>query len=421
MASTWTVNQLVKITKTQVDRLRPPERGQAFLRDRELKGFAVRVTANGVKSFILEKRIDGRTRRMTLGRYPELTAEQARREAQKQLGQIATGVDPVAEAQQRERLRTTLQEAFNDYKKTRKNLRPRTLYDYERLLEVAFSDWKRRALVSISKDMVAKRHQKLGTERGPAYANLAMRFLRALFNFAIATYEDRNGVPMLPFNPVDRLNQTRAWYRVERRRTVIRPHQLPAWYRAVLDLRSEDRNEPGSVVADYLLLLLFTGLRREEGARLRWEEVDLAHRTLLVRDTKNHEPLLLPLPAFLCDLLEQRRRVAVNDYVFPGRYGSGRLQEPRPQMRKVIEQSGVEFTIHDLRRTFITLAESLDISAYALKRLVNHKMHHDVTAGYIISDIERLRGPMDRISAALLQAIAITEGEPLEQPATADP
>ncbi|MDG1286327.1 MAG: hypothetical protein P8P30_02045 [Rickettsiales bacterium] len=55
--------------------------------------------------------------------------------------------------------------------------------------------------------------------------------------------------------------------------------------------------------------------------------------------------------------------------------------------------------LHDLRRTFITTAESLDISAYALKRLVNHKNSNDVTSGYIIMDTERLRKPMEQISA----------------------
>ena len=67
------------------------------------------------------------------------------------------------------------------------------------------------------------------------------------------------------------------------------------------------------------------------------------------------------------------------------------------------------FTIHDLRRTFITIAESLDISAYAVKRLVNHKMTNDVTAGYIVSDVERLRNPMECIATNLLKLMKISE------------
>ena len=77
--------------------------------------------------------------------------------------------------------------------------------------------------------------------------------------------------------------------------------------------------------------------------------------------------------------------------------------EPRRQVQKVIKIFGVSFTLHDLRRTFIAIAESIDISAYALKSLVNHKMTNDVTAGYIVSGVERSRKPMELISARLQQ------------------
>lgn len=60
-------------------------------------------------------------------------------------------------------------------------------------------------------------------------------------------------------------------------------------------------------------------------------------------------------------------------------------------MEKVISHSGIQFIIHDLRRTFIMIAEGLDISAYAVKRLANHKMKHDITSSYTVTDVERLR------------------------------
>jgi len=71
-------------------------------------------------------------------------------------------------------------------------------------------------------------------------------------------------------------------------------------------------------------------------------------------------------------------------------------------MKRVVEASGVTFTLHDLRRTFVTVAEGLDIPAYALKRLLNHKMRNDVTAGYIVTDVERLRGPMQQVTDYIL-------------------
>jgi integrase len=385
-----------------VDRLHAPTAGQAFTRDAELKGFAVRITTSGAKSFILEKRIDGKVKRLTLGRYPELTVEQARKEAHKLLGHIATGRNPTAEKKQKELQATTLQKAFDDFLIARKNLKPRTLYDYMQLMKVAFPDWQNKALVDINKEMVAKRHTKVGAEHGEAYANLAMRFLRALFNFSIAQYEDGSGNALLRENPVVRLTQTRAWYRVERRQTVIKFHQLGPWYQGVMVLKNDKTSLQSALVADYLLFLLFTGLRRQEAATLKWTDIDLRGRSFTIRDTKNRETLTLPLTDFVYGLLEKRQAVAESEYVFAGSGKAGHLIEPRHQVQQVRDASGVSFTLHDLRRSYITIAESIDISAYALKRLVNHKMSNDVTAGYIVNDVERLRKPMQRIADFLL-------------------
>ena len=151
-----------------------------------------------------------------------------------------------------------------------------------------------------------------------------------------------------------------------------------------------------------MLLLLFTGLRRTEGMTLKWDAVDLTERTLLLSDTKNKEPLKLPLSDFVYGMLKERQELATSPYVFPGDGEYGHLIEPRKQMRKVTKASGVSFTLHDLRRTFITAAEGLDISIYAIKRLVNHKMTGDVTAGYVVPDAERLRVPMQQITDYLL-------------------
>ena len=90
----------MRITKNLIDKIKPPtEKSQMFYRDDQLKGFAARITKNGIISFVIEKSINGKVRRITLGRYGELTVEQARKEAQKLLGKIATGIDPIAENQ----------------------------------------------------------------------------------------------------------------------------------------------------------------------------------------------------------------------------------------------------------------------------------------------------------------------------------
>jgi integrase len=395
-------NQKVKLTQRVCDRALSPEKGQMFVRDTELKGFALRVTSKGTKTFVVEKRIEGRVRRISLGRSGEITLVQGRRLAQKTLGEVAMGIDPRAEQVHRKLCEKKLSEVYEDFKRARKYLKPRTLYDYDRYMNTVFGDWSKLPISRISKTMVLDRHSQIG-EKGEAYANLTMRFLRSVLNFAIERYEDAEGNPILKQNPVMVLTRTKAWYRVKRRSTLIKVHQLKDWYKAVDQLRGH--SDTATTVADYLELLLFTGMRRTEAATLLWHDVDLKARTLKIRDTKNHEDHIIPLTEHLVQFFKERSVLMRNDYVFHGLKGKGHLVEPKRQVRKVIEASGVDFTIHDIRRTFITVAESIDLSPYTIKRLVNHKMNNDVTSGYIVTDIERLRLPAEKISKYLESVI----------------
>lgn len=201
----------MKITKTVVDKLLVPEKGQKLYRDDLLIGFGVRVTATGSKAFFVEKRINGRSRRKTLGAYGHLTVSQARDLAQKFLGQVASGTDPLEVARVDQSRQIKLSEVFEEYLLVRKGLKPNTVFDYRRLMREAFADWQNKPMISISKDAIAKRHTKLG-ERSHARANNAMRLMRALFNFANGQYEDSEGKSLFIDNPVKRLSHTRAWY-----------------------------------------------------------------------------------------------------------------------------------------------------------------------------------------------------------------
>ena len=405
-----------KITKTEVEKLIVPtplgdgKTAQKRYYDTILKGFGVRVTSGGSKAFFIEKLVNKKLRRITLGRYPELTVEQARKQAQKLLGQIAIGIDPIAERREKKVKSITLKETFAAYLIARKELKPTTLLDYNRLMKQVFSDWLNKPLLEITKDMIAKRHREFG-ERSKARANSAMRLLRALFNFAAGEYEDSQGRSLIAENPVKRLSHTRAWYRVDRKQTVIMTLELHAWFKAVMEVRDERITGKSSILRDYFLLLLFTGLRRQEAIELTWDRVDFKAKTITITDTKNRHIHVLPLSDFLLDLFKNRKTESdPNDcFVFPGNGKTGYNVEPRKVMKKIIDQSGITFTLHDLRRTFITVAESLDIPAYALKRLLNHKMTQDVTAGYIVMDVERLRVPMQKITDHLLKLAEVKQ------------
>lgn len=394
------MSERINLTKNLIETLKPSANGKRlYLYDSKIPGFGLSITSTGTKSFLVYKKLKGKPQRFTLGQFPELSVEQARKEAQKLLGKIATGIDPIAEKQTQKLKVITLKEVFEDYLKARKDLKRRTKYDYERFVyHTVFAKWQNKPLLFITKDKVVSLHSSVGEERGTAYANSSMRLLRALFNFAAGQYEDAQGQSLILDNPVRRLSQTRAWYRTKRRETLIEGHQLPAWHQAVMELEND-------IVRDYLLLILLTGLRRNEAAKLEKTHIDLKSKILVIGDPKNRQTHRLPLTNYLYDLLKHRIDSSPNEYVFPGNGKEGYLIEPRKQMAKIIEKTGIQFTVHDLRRTFITIAESLDIPAYALKRLLNHKTTSDVTAGYIVMDVERLRKPMNKISAYIFKCI----------------
>lgn len=394
----------IKLTKTYVEALPFEVAGQKFYRDTELKGFGLRVGTSN-KVYIAEGKVNNKTVRVTIGRHGIFTAEQARLEAKSILGQIVRGINPNDVDRAKKAKSITLAEVYQAYLKARNNLKPRTIYDYDRFMKTYFANWADKPIASITKDLIAKKHKEIG-ERSEAQANLAMRFMRALFNFAMGQYEDSMGNPIMFDNPTKRLSQTRAWYRVERRQTFIKSHELPKWFKAVYALPTQDGYN-NLAVRDFLLLLIFTGLRREEGLALKWRDVDFQAKTLTIPDPKNRQAHTLPLSTFLYELLKKRyeENMEGSAFVFPGRGIKGYMDDPNKLMKKVVELSGITFTPHDLRRTFITIADSLDISSYALKRLANHKMNNDVTAGYIIGDAERLRAPMQLITNHLCQYI----------------
>jgi integrase len=161
---------------------------------------------------------------------------------------------------------------------------------------------------------------------------------------------------------------------------------------------------------DYVLLLLFTGLRRREAAALRWDQVDLKNKILRLgaSDVKAKRDLELPTSDFVHDLLSRRRRIGDTRWVFPATSRSGHVEEPRYYLDLVAEDCGVQVSAHDLRRTFVTVAEGTEMSSFALKALVNHSLGNgDVTAGYVQMSAERLRAPAQRVCDRLRELCGV--------------
>lgn len=388
----------VKLTSVWVRDLPFVEKGQAFYWD-VLPGFGVRVTP-GAKTYIAQKRVGAKTVRKVLGLSTVLTADAARKDAQQALAAMGRGEDLNAQKAEAKVKTITLATALEEYLKGR-TIKASTAANVRSVMGANFSDWMAKQVKDITPAMYLKRHGAM-TEKAAAGANLAGRYFRAIWNFNRAASAKADGTYVIPECPVKRVSETRKWNKVARRKTYIPNDRMPAFFAAINGLTSDRHPEHAAAFRDLLELYLRTGLRRAEGMGLAWADVSLAGRTFCIRDPKNGQDLTLPMSSQVLALFQRRKEATGGKgYVFAGAGETGRLTDPRKLHDRVREAYGEDFGFHDLRRTFATLAERLDLSGYAIKRLLNHSEGGDVTAGYLVHDPERLRDPMQRISDEL--------------------
>ena len=411
----------LKLTKTAVDRIPTPDTDRVDYFDTDLAGFGVRASRTAKTYFVLS-RVNGVLKRVSLGRHGVMTTDRARTEAMKRLAEMNEGVDPNRRKIQ-ERVRgITFQQVYDAYLTARPQMKRNTITVDKSLLSCHLSDWLKKPIQEITKDMVARRHLKISEDAGQNTANNAMRLFRRIYNFARSISDDE-----MPLNPVQRLSDSRQWFKVGRRQTVIKEHELPVWHTSL-------QNVANPVIRDFLLLLLLTGLRKNEALGLRWQDVDMQGKSFTIPETKNGKPHTLPMSDLLLELFSRRLDERVNGFVFPGAGKAGHLVEPKKQVAAMERQSrllmnnvsteaelqqmiandpdsvnpGLTFCLHDLRRTFASIAEN-EVSYSVLKRLMNHS-DKDVTQGYIVLNIEKLRLPMQQITNTIRELL--TEKQP---------
>ncbi len=336
-----------------------------------------RVSNTGNKSFVvLKKTSDGKTRRVTLGRFPDLSVSDARKMALAALIDLAQGIDPT-EVKRRQRFRNiTLQELLDRYLADKTNLREASVKDYTKIMNspFGFADWLNKPINEITRDMVLVRRKQF-----TGGADNKMRVLRLLMRYAVVTLK------ALDENPVDVMRDGSLWAKPTRRKRMIPSDNLKDWYSAVLNLE----NEKARV---YLLLLLHTGLRDQDVRYLEWKDVDFKNDCFIARDTKNSSDFTAYLaPQIKPYLRALHEKTGVGQYVFPGGGKDGVMDVPRKPIAQVCNQTGVEFSSHDLKRTFLTIGEAAMIPFSLLKALANHQTDGDVTGGYINPEANTMR------------------------------
>lgn len=405
----------MKLTKKQVENLPVPATGQTLYWDDELRGFGVRLTTTGARSYIVQGRIHGKTRRVTLGAHGRLTCEEARRKARLALIALDDGVDPKAEKKRVGALSVTLREVMESYCHGR-DIKDSTRRDIEKHVTKSLASWADRPVATISRDACATRFREL-SERSEAQANQCFRILRALLNFAREKYRTPEGAPILRENPVRILSGARLWNRIEPKARRIPNDRIGRVWNLLQERRtSEASTNADKTGADIVAFLLLTGARWSEAALLTWKHVDLDAGAWHLPDPKNRCAVTFPLSTTALAILNNRPRA--NEYVFPSRStNGGHLGGAGGTMAAVSAIAGTHLSPHDLRRTFNAIAGACGIEYQKAKLLMNHMLSGDVHIQHYTetSDLRYLAPEVEKIAAWIEQQAAIAAADNVVQ------
>ena len=374
-----------RLTKQVIDETPFPSAGQVFVRDAELPGFALRVT-KGRKSFILEKRIRGRMRRLTIGPYGPLTVDQARKLAATHVGAIAQGDDP-AQVRQDRLHEPTFGDLTEQYLE-RHAPRKRSARDDRGMLNTHLVVFRTRKLTDLDRNDVAHLHAKVG-DTAPYRANRLVALLRKMFNLARdwGLYDGENPATRIQF------------FREESRDRFVQPEELPRLFQAIAE-------EADPSVRAVLLTALLTGARRAEVLSMRWDEVSLTRAEWRIPHTKAGRPHLLPLPHALVATLRSLPSMDENPYVFVGQNGVGHLHDLKRAWDRIRLKAGIhDVRFHDLRRTVGSWLAGSGESLQLIGRVLNHR-DVSTTAIYARLNLNPVRQALERNASKMLEAAA---------------
>lgn len=386
----------VKLTKRRLDSI-PPQPTEFFLWDTEVAGFGVRIHPSGQRTFVFKCRPGGgraaTQRKITIGKYGSLTVDQARTEAQRLAGEVATGRDPgaqrnnIRQASRAIREAATVEETGKDYLKDVELKKKRTTSkEYARL-------WARHVLPALGKmrvaevtpSQVAKLHASLGAT--PYVANRVLALVGTFFTYA--KFHDpsikenpAHGIEFYPEQSKERYltaeELTRLGEALARAETTglppaprgKRPRKLGAT--AKHRPKSADEPQPANPYAvGAIRFLLLSGWREGEALSLRWTDVD-ANRSIVLDDTKTGKSArTLGQAARL--FLSGLPRIEGSPFVFPGRALDKPLQEIKRVWYAVRHAAGLDdVRLHDLRHTHASVAVSRGHSLPIIGKLLGH-------------------------------------------------
>jgi integrase len=372
-------------TEAKVRALPPPAAGRAWWYDTKASGLCVCKTSAGGASFYFYKWMDGKPARMMLGKFPDITVEQARHAAETAIGTYAAG-HPQAERRTRrqEPTITDLWAHWLLYAKAHK--KPRSMEEDERNYKLHLTTLVGRRLSTIKKAEVQALHAKLGTDKGIYAANRVLALLRAMYNKA-------DDIGYRGTNPAAGV---KLFKEVARDR-FLHPQELEAFFKALAV-------EP-PLFRDFFSICLLTGARKGNVLSMKWADLDLQAGYWRIPETKNNTVVVVPLVAPAVAILEERRDAANGSpWVFPGHRHGTHLQTPQGAWERIVERAKlVDLRTHDLRRSLGSWMAGQNVSLTIVGKVLGHKTPQ-ATAIYARIGLDPQRTAMDNATSAMLAA-----------------
>lgn len=354
--------------------------------DTELKGFGVRITPAGARSFILNYRIKSRERRYTIGSYPDWSVAAAREEVKRLKRQVDLGYDPMGDRHAERAAPTMAMMAERYLEEYAIHKVPRSQSDERSMLrKIILPALGRHTKVQdIRRSDIDDLHRQVSMTR-PGRANRIAQLLSAMFNLAIRwEYRIDNPVTGLKRNPEYPRNRYLSGDEMHRLLTVLADHK-------------------NQRCANVIRLLLLTGARRGEVMTATWDQFDLKTGvwTKPSAHTKQRREHRVPISAPAMQLLTDiKAKVYPCPYVFPGEIG-GPLTEIKTFWKGVCTKAElVNLRIHDLRHTYASILASSGLSLPIIGALLGHTQP-STTARYAHLFDDPLREATERVGSLL--------------------